>query len=93
MIHSQHYNIYIASCTEDGGIYRYNLTDDGKLMFVDKISLDRPMYMTTENDKMYVVLRAPFKENNESGVVTLKINEDGSLSDISQCVSTKGEVA
>ena len=93
MTHSQHSDIYIASCTEDGGIYRYTLTEDGKLIFVDKTSFDRPMYMTIENNKMYVVLRAPFKENNESGVVTLNINEDGALSDISRCVSTKGEVA
>ena len=93
MIHNQRYNVYIASCTDDGGIYQYSLHDDGVLELVNKTRLDRPMYMTANNGKMYVVLRAPFEYSNESGVVSFDIADDGSLINMSECQSTMGEVA
>ncbi len=94
MIHSQHYkNVYIASCCPDGGIYRYGMDSYGKLKFIDKTPLDRPMYMVNANGRMYVILRAPFADSNDSGVVAFDIDGDGALINKTECISTKGEVA
>ncbi len=83
--------IYIASCEKDGGIYRYAL-GDGKLRFVDKTPCDRPMYMAREGDTLYVLLRAPFAHSDESGVISYRVRTDGSLTDPTPPVSTKGTV-
>lgn len=80
--------IYAASCTKDGGIGRY-LLEDGKLRLVDMTPMDRPMYMAVENDKMYILLMAPFA-NGESGLVSYDIGEDGALLNPSEITSTKG---
>lgn len=86
-------NIYIASCSPDGGMYQYRLSDEGKLSFVNKTDCDRPMYAVIDGEKMYILLRAPFKENNESGLVQYDIAEDGTLKNPTEPVSTKGIVA
>ncbi len=83
--------IYIASCEKDGGIYRYALAQ-GHLRALDRISCDRPMYMEREGDTLYVLLRAPFEASEESGVMTYRIREDGSLADPTPPISTKGTV-
>ncbi len=84
-------NIYIASCVENGGVYHYKMIED-KMHFVDFTEVSKPMYMSIEDGKMYIVLRAPF-DNNESGVIVYDIDREGKLSTPSQIVSTKGEVA
>ncbi len=86
-------NIYIASCEKDGGIYRYTMSKDGVLTFADKTTLDFPMYMAKANGRMYVVLRAPYAECDESGVCSFKIEADGSLTDRRDHGSTRGKVA
>lgn len=93
MIHNPLYNIYIASCTNNGGIYQYYLYDDGSLKLRNITKMDRPMYMTAENDKMYILLRSPFSGSNESGLVVCDISTDGKLQTPTGIISTKGEVA
>ncbi|MBO5198543.1 MAG: lactonase family protein [Lachnospiraceae bacterium] len=85
------YDVYVASCTPTGGIYHYRM-EDNAVTLADITRMDRPMYMVTENDKMYIVLRAPFN-NRESGVVTYEIDDTGKLTAPSPIQSTKGEVA
>ncbi len=85
-------DLYIASCTPDGGVYHYRMNGDGETVFCDKTPIDKPMYLVRENDKMYVLLKE-FFEDKTSALVSFKINEDGSLSDMSEPVSTKGLVA
>lgn len=84
-------NIYVASCVEDGGIFHYKLVD-GRFVLKGITKMDRPMYMIVEKQKMYIVLRAPF-ENNESGVVVYDLAEDGTLINPTEIMSTKGVVA
>lgn len=84
-------DIYISSCCEEGGVYRYGLSD-GRLVLKGKLPLDRPMYTAVDGDKMYIILRAPFEDNN-SGIISADILEDGSLSAPSAPVSTEGVVA
>lgn len=84
-------NIYIASCTDDGGIYRIE-TDGKSFEIKEKTSLPNPMYMTVYNKKMYVLLRSVF-DGDISGMCTFNINSDGSLSSQSEIIPTKGVVA
>lgn len=91
MTPKQPYNIYIASCEKDGGIFHYRL-ENNKLRMVRLTPADRPMYMTIYNNRMYVLLRAPF-ENDESGLVVYDIAFDGSLKKRAEPISTKGVVA
>ena len=76
-----------------GGIYHYHLLSDGQLKFISKTDMDRPMYMAVEDDKMYVLLRAPYTKNNESALIIYDIDESGNLIKSSENISTKGEVA
>lgn len=85
-------NIYISSCVPEGGVYRYNLTDGGKLEFADKLSVDSPMYHIFDGKKMYIILRAPFKDNKDSGLISADV-ADYRLVNPSEPVSTKGIVA
>ncbi len=83
--------LYIASCAKDGGILRCRIENE-RLIPVDGTPSDRPMYMAREADTLYVLLRAPFLEGDESGVITYRIREDGSLTDPTPPVSTEGTV-
>lgn len=83
--------IYIASRTKDGGIYSYEYIDGmyKKLLFEQ---MDSPMYMIISDKKMHVLLRAPF-DNDESGLVSYDITENGELINPGEILSTKGEIA
>lgn len=89
MIHKQLYNIYIASCESDGGIYKYTLAENDSVTFDDFISADRPMYMIKEINKMYVLLKRPFK-TGDSGLMSFDIGKRGELFGPSGIISTKG---
>ncbi len=93
MIHNPLYNIYIASCATDGGIYQYHLYDDGTMKLQSFTQMDRPMYMATEDNRMYILLRSPFSKGNESGLAVCDISADGKLQPPADIISTKGEVA
>ncbi len=71
MIHSQHFDIYAASCIEDGGIVKYKFSD-GTLEYQYKIPLDRPMYIEVKNG----VLSATLREIccNNSGFIRISDN-------------------
>ena len=84
-------DVYVASCTKNGGIYHYKVCD-GKLIFQEVTKMDRPMYMTIDNRKMYILLRTPF-ESQESGVVIYDIDGNGGIINPSPVFSTMGAVA
>ena len=90
MIHRQHCKFYVASCEEDGGIYLCEYRD-GDAYVVDKTSLCRPMYMTCNKGRLYVILREAFKDKS-SGVISYEIVE-GVLKNPDDIVSTKGLVS
>ena len=71
-------DIYILSCAEDGGIYRYGF-QNGELIFKDKTPLDRPMYAIKRDGKMLVILRETDTQNHFGGFLSFDIAEDGSL--------------
>ena len=90
MYSKESFDVYVASCVETGGIYHYKLRG-GKLYPVEVTPMDSPMYMVIEERKMYIVLCAPFG-NEESGVVVYDIDDDGRLTNPSGIQSTHGEV-
>lgn len=85
------HHLYFASCTENGGIYHFVL-QNGELQFREKTTCDRPMYLAVTDTKMQAVLRQPFADIPESGIVSWRIREDGSLGTESEQISTQGTV-
>ncbi|MBQ7820943.1 MAG: lactonase family protein [Clostridia bacterium] len=85
----QTFDIYVASCTKTGGIYRYRVSGK-KVTLIDSVKLDRPMYLARHKDKMYALLREAY-ENGDSGVITYDIADDGSLADPRELGSTQGK--
>ncbi len=75
---------YIASCTEDGGIYRIDEND-----IIAKYPCDRPMYMIKSGDKLHAVLREMFSDGS-SGVVSFEIDGNGDLINMTEAESTNG---
>lgn len=91
MIRNQHYKFFIASCDESGGILSCEFKN-GTVEIISQTLLDRPMYMSICQNKMYIILRAPFRDNNYSGIVSFDI-ENERLVNKSEVVSTGGVVA
>ncbi len=92
MTHNQLFKFYVASCEKDGGIFLCE-HDGQSARIVDKTTVDRPMYLAKYNMFLYAVLRQPFNDNINSGIVSYVINNsDFSLSNQSDIVSTRGNV-
>lgn len=86
-------HIYVASHTEDGGIYHYTLVN-GRLSFCGKSDVFLPMYMAVSDGRLYVITeRIDNSPHGNSGILSYKIETDGSLSDKSDAVSTDGRVS
>lgn len=82
--------LYIACCTEDGGIMSCSLDDEGRLLPIGMAHLDRPMYLARDGRMLYALLRAPFEDG--SGVAALEA-EDGRMTDLGDCQPTHGKVS
>lgn len=85
------YTVYVASQTDDGGILRFELTDDGKLVFKDKYDIPKPAYFCSEGRYLYALLREPFLYS--SGLQKFEMKEDGSLAPVSGIESVHGTIA
>lgn len=81
-------HLYFAACTNDGGVYHYTL-ENGKLGFVSKTLMNRPMYLDVTEEDMKVVLQSPVQGIRESAIVTYKM-EDYELVRESELQLTKG---
>lgn len=84
------YLLCCASENEGGGIYRYELTENGNARLVGSYACDRPMYAVRKNERLCVLLRQPF-EGTESGY--FEIDETLNASSVSQTTGTKGVCA
>lgn len=93
MTHKQHYNIYIASCIENGGIYHYGLSGSNEPIFIEKLDLSMPMYMQIFDNKMYTLLRKPFENSDNSGLISTEILSDDKFGKNSEIQSTHGVIA
>ena len=86
-------HIYIAACTGDGGICHYTQNADGSLNQTGFYPLDRPTYLAIKNNKLFVLLREPFADSEDSGVFSYDIAENGELINPTPIISTKGRCA
>lgn len=80
----------VASCVEDGGVYKFRLYEDGGLEIRQKLSMPSPMYLQLEANRLWAVLRAPFSDSKQSGVAAYDVTTGKQITDV---FSTKGEVA
>lgn len=85
-------NLYFASCTAEGGIWHYRLTE-GTPEAVGFTPMNSPMYMIPDGSgadkRIHILLLDPFPDG-DSGLVTYRIADDGSLYDPSPVISTRG---
>lgn len=88
--------IYVTSCRGwgIGGIYSFNMDENGKLYFKDKFDAWSPTYLAKANDKMFALLRDPYRNQSpNSALVSFDITKDGRLINKTEMVSTEGTVA
>ena len=84
--------IYILSCDtveNGGGIYSYELTENGGLIQLAYFPCDRPMYAVKSKKGLCILLRQPFEKSDFSGYFYI----DESLRNASEIKSTQGVVA
>lgn len=84
------FDMYIASCCEDGGIYRYAV-EDAQVTPMEALPLDRPMYMAFGGERMYVVLQRAYADG-ASGLTSFAVRPDGQLGAQGETCSTRGLV-
>lgn len=83
-------SFYVASCVTDGGVYLCEL-DGGNVKMEKKLSVPMPMWIEADSDGYHwVLMRAPFENNNFSGVAKYSLDSGERICDI---LSTEGEVA
>ncbi|MBR3836730.1 MAG: lactonase family protein [Clostridia bacterium] len=87
------FELFIASCKKEGGVYRYGIEEGKMPKQLGFTPMDRPMYMTLSENRLYVLLRAPFEGSEESGLALCDITADGQLLPPAAIRSTKGQVA
>lgn len=86
------HHLYFAACDVEGGIYHYTMAGK-ELYFMEKTACDRPMYLNETEGKIQVLLRAPFEENQNSGLVEYPVDLSGKLGEAGNVLDTKGIVA
>lgn len=86
------YDLYIASCVPEGGIYHYKMDNDGKALLCKKTDMNQPMFLAKEKNRMYALAREAF-EDGTSGLVSFDIDGNGDLINESKALTTQGKVA
>ena len=86
-----HFDLFAASGTPNGGVFRYTLSKDGKLTPAGSIPMDRPMYFQKLGERLHVILRAPDGFDGNSAYVSC--NADGGDLELSNATATNGIVA
>ncbi len=85
--------VCISACTssaENGGLYSYELTSDGKLRLLDYLAADRPMDTALQGDEVCFLTMQGFGEH--SGLASVAV-AGGRFGGLSSQVSTHGVVA
>lgn len=83
------YDVFFADCDTEGGVYRYDMLEDGTLQLGSKLQLDRPMYLELHGDHLYTIVR-PVDTTKESGFLKMVVQKDGSLQVEGETYSTLG---
>ena len=80
------YTLYAASHVDDGGIYKYSLSLEGRLTLTDFVSLERPSYFIKRGGILHTTLRAPRSLGGEGGYLAVSAD----LKSTGELHSTKG---
>ena len=91
MTHRLRFEVFAASCVPDGGVFRYTLSEEGKLTPTGGIRMDRPMYFVKEGERLHVLLREPQGFDGKSACVCCDAH--GTEADMKPAQSTDGIVA
>lgn len=83
--------VYISSCCNDGGIHIFKLKNN-LLCKESFFECDSPMYSIYAKDRLWILLRAPFADNDNSGIFKCSVSKDGHLTKESEIFSTEGVV-
>ncbi len=83
------FDLYIACCTEDGGVWHVVLYDDGTLEQAETVSLPSPLYVVLQQNTVHTLLYNPFK-TGESGYTVLPLDNDGTLGKNGEITATGG---
>ena len=86
------FDLYIACCTDDGGIAHVVLCDDGTLTKADFAPAPSPLWLVRENRRLHTLLFDPSK-TGESGYTAFALGDDGALGQAEKPVSTGGAEA
>lgn len=84
--------IYLLACAaigDGGGVYKYRLNECGKPEKLDYLQCDMPMYAVLAEQKLHVLLRAPFEANDNSGYFSCRTD----FTDCSAIKNTLGKCA
>lgn len=84
--------IYLLSCAEvaeGGGVYKYGLTETGKLKEIAYLPCPKPMYAVIFGERLHILLRSPFSADDHSGFFSCKTD----FTDRSEIQSTLGRCA
>lgn len=83
-------DFWVASCTPDGGAYRFRLYEDETVVLLDSIPMPAPMFLALQGELLWAILRAPFSDSKDSGVIAYDIKSKRQAVPLR---STMGEVA
>lgn len=84
--------VYFLSCVQadcGGGIYSYDVLQNGTLKAKKYLPCDKPMYAVKSENRLHILLRSPFENSRNSGYFT--VSED--FSERTEIMDTKGECA
>ena len=69
--------LFVLACAGEssgGGVYKFSLTSGGELKKTGCYPCDRPMYGAIDGGELFVLLRAPFSENENGGYFKIDKN-------------------
>ncbi len=80
----------VASCIEDGGVYKYHLFDDGRVEEYSRLALPCPMFLEVNADKLTVLMMSPFEGSRESGIAVYDKTTDKLLTPAFSTLGVEG---
>ncbi len=85
------YQLYIASCVPSGGVYLYDVLENGEILGRALKAVNSPTYLDLCGDHMNIIGRpAPGSGDTDSRICSCEIQEDGKLGERSPFTSTLG---
>lgn len=85
-------DIYLLSCADvaaGGGVYKYGLTETGKLKEIAYLPCPKPMYAVKSGERLHIILRSPYETSDNSGYFSCKTD----FTDRSDMQNTLGKCA